>query len=136
MIKILVDSGCDVEEAQARELDVTLVPFRVRFGGEEYLDGVNLTHEMFFEKLIEGADFPQTSQINEFTFGEHFARLTELDDRREALLARMMRTIAEHHAEWGLADGYRLIINQGEAAGQSVQHLHIHILGGEPLPWE
>ena len=56
--------------------------------------------------------------------------------RREALLARMMRTIAEHHAEWGLADGYRLIINQGEAAGQSVQHLHIHILGGEPLPWE
>ncbi len=76
MIKILVDSGCDVEEAQARELDVTLVPFRVRFGGEEYLDGVNLTHEMFFEKLIEGADFPQTSQINEFTFGEHFSRLT------------------------------------------------------------
>lgn len=67
---------------------------------------------------------------------EHFARLTELDDRREALLARMMRTIAEHHAEWGLVDGYRLIINQGEAAGQSVQHLHIHILGGEPLPWE
>ena len=35
--------------------------------------------------------------------------------------------------ELGLTNGYRLIINQGEHAKQTVQHLHIHILGGEQL---
>ena len=54
----------------------------------------------------------------------------------EALLGHLMRACALVAESLGLADGYRLIINQGEAAGQSVQHLHIHILGGEPLPWE
>lgn len=36
---------------------------------------------------------------------------------------------------FGLTDGYRLVINQGEAAGQSVPHLHAHLIGGRPLGW-
>ncbi|MDE6274107.1 MAG: histidine triad nucleotide-binding protein [Clostridiales bacterium] len=67
---------------------------------------------------------------------EHFAYLTELNEDRAALLARMMETIARIKDELGLEDGYRLVINQGEAAGQTVHHLHIHILGGEKLDWE
>lgn len=35
----------------------------------------------------------------------------------------------------GLANGYRLVINQGEAAGQTVPHLHAHLLGGRMLGW-
>jgi histidine triad (HIT) family protein len=35
----------------------------------------------------------------------------------------------------GLADGYRLVINQGEDAGQTVPHLHAHLIGGRPLSW-
>lgn len=76
MIKILVDSGCDVEKSQEEELGITLLPFTVRFGDEEYLDGLTLSHEQFFEKLIENSDLPQTSQINEFTFDDNFKRLT------------------------------------------------------------
>lgn len=45
----------------------------------------------------------------------------------------IMHRIGEHHAEWGLADGYRVIINQGKNGGQEVPHLHIHLLGGEKL---
>ena len=67
---------------------------------------------------------------------EHFATLAELTPARAALLARMLQTIAAYKDEWGLAEGYRLVVNQGENAGQTVPHLHIHILGGEPLPWE
>lgn len=37
--------------------------------------------------------------------------------------------------QMGLADGYRLVINQGEAAGQSVPHLHAHLIGGRTLTW-
>lgn len=42
------------------------------------------------------------------------------------------RKIAEQE---GLTGGYRLVINQGPDAGQSVDHLHAHLLGGRPLGW-
>ena len=67
---------------------------------------------------------------------EHFAYLTEADDRRAALLGKMLQKIAGKKDEWGLSEGYRLVINQGDNAGQTVKHLHIHVLGGETLPWE
>lgn len=67
---------------------------------------------------------------------EHFAYLTELNGAREALLGRIFGKIGKLKDELGLSEGYRLVINQGENAGQTVHHLHIHILGGETLPWE
>ncbi len=67
---------------------------------------------------------------------EHFAYLSELNGTREDLLGRTLSKIASLAPTLGLADGYRLVINQGETAGQTVHHLHIHILGGEPLKWE
>lgn len=76
MIKILADSGCDIVESQAEQLGVTILPFTVRFGNEEFKDGFTLSHEQFFEKLIENSELPQTSQINEFTFTEKFTELT------------------------------------------------------------
>lgn len=47
-------------------------------------------------------------------------------------LLNAAKRIAEQE---GLTDGYRLVINQGEEAGQSVPHLHAHLLGGRPLGW-
>lgn len=80
MIKILVDSASDLELAEAEKLGVTLAPMQVRFGKEEFFDGVNLSHREFFEKLIESDELPQTSQINEFRFEEYFKKLTENGD--------------------------------------------------------
>ena len=76
MIKILIDSASDVEMGEAEELGIFLIPIKVRFGDEEYSDGVNLSHREFFEKLIESAELPQTSQINEFSWEEKFKELT------------------------------------------------------------
>lgn len=76
MIKLLVDSASDVEKTEAEELGIELISMRVRFGDEEYLDGVNLSHKEFFEKLIESAELPQTSQINVFDWEEKFGELT------------------------------------------------------------
>ena len=67
---------------------------------------------------------------------EHFAYLSEADDARAALLGRTLKKIASLAPSLGLQDGYRLVVNQGENAGQTVHHLHVHILGGETLPWE
>ncbi len=67
---------------------------------------------------------------------EHFSTVAELNDTRAALLGRIFQKIGTLKDTLGLSEGYRLVINQGENAGQTVHHLHIHILGGETLPWE
>jgi histidine triad (HIT) family protein len=58
------------------------------------------------------------------------ATLPETGDHLAILNAA--KTIAEQQ---GLTGGYRLVINQGEDAGQSVPHLHAHLLGGRKLAW-
>ena len=66
---------------------------------------------------------------------EHFAYLSELNETREALLGRTFQKIASLAPSLGLEEGYRVIINQGKNGGQTVHHLHIHLLGGEELPF-
>ena len=63
----------------------------------------------------------------------HFALLSEMDGEKAEILSRCFMKIAKLEKELGLEDGYRVIINQGENGGQTVHHLHIHLLGGEKL---
>lgn len=65
----------------------------------------------------------------------HFKLLSEMGDREEAALAHCFSTIPKLEKELGLEGGYRLVINQGDNAGQSVFHLHIHILSGQKMEW-
>jgi len=58
------------------------------------------------------------------------AEVPDEGDHRHLLNAA--RRVAEL---MGLTNGYRLVINQGEDGGQSVPHLHAHLLGGRPLAW-
>ncbi len=81
MIKLLIDSASDIEETEAQKLGITLIPIEIRFGEEAYFDGVNLSHQQFFEKLIESSDFPKTSQINEYRWSEAFDKLTANGDQ-------------------------------------------------------
>ena len=80
MIKILVDSASDIEEHEAQAMGITMLPVEVRFGDETYLDGVDLSHRRFFEKLIESNELPKTSQINEYRWSEAFQKLTKNGD--------------------------------------------------------
>lgn len=77
MIKLIVDSATDINQDEAEKLGVICMPIQVRIGDEEFLDGVNLQHRQFYEKLIESADLPQTSQINEYRWEEKFAEVVE-----------------------------------------------------------
>ncbi len=86
MIKILVDSASDIDKKEAEKYGITMIPMIVSFGEQEYLDGVNLSHKQFFEKLIENNEFPKTSQINEFRFDEVFEELTKNGDEVIAIL--------------------------------------------------
>ncbi len=65
---------------------------------------------------------------------KHFATLAEMDSSDTELLGRALKKISQIAPTIGLENGYRIIINQGEDGGQTIFHLHIHILGGEKLP--
>ena len=52
-----------------------------------------------------------------------------------SLLGRVLLAAAEIARREGLGDGYRLVINNGPAAGQTVDHLHVHLIGGKPMLW-
>ena len=65
---------------------------------------------------------------------DHFASLSEVDGHRAANLGYILSKSPQIARDNGCANGYRLIINQGEDGGQAVHHLHVHILGGEKLP--
>ncbi|MBO5281602.1 MAG: DegV family protein [Lachnospiraceae bacterium] len=67
-IRIITDSASDIPQG-LRE-DLTVLPMHVYFGQEEFLDGVNLSHKQFYERLIEEEELPKTSQISPFEF-EH-----------------------------------------------------------------
>ena len=57
-------------------------------------------------------------------------------DKGERLLGRLLAFAAEVAGEEGLdGDGYRIVTNTGKNAGQSVDHLHLHVLGGRKLSW-
>ena len=59
--------------------------------------------------------------------------LSEMTEEDERMLGRMMKKISSLACSLGLENGYRLVINQGDDAGQTVFHLHIHILGGQKM---
>jgi histidine triad (HIT) family protein len=64
------------------------------------------------------------------------ARLAEAAPEDHALLGHLLLKAAEVAAKLGLdKTGYRLVINNGREAGETVPHLHIHILGGRPMHW-
>ena len=64
---------------------------------------------------------------------QHFAYLSEMDGEKAELLKHCFTVIASLEKDLGLEEGYRVIINQGDNGGQTVHHLHIHLLGGEKL---
>ena len=64
---------------------------------------------------------------------EHVPYLDMLTEKSAELIGRIMSKISHMQEGLGLTNGYRLIINQGADAGQTVSHIHIHILGGEKL---
>ena len=64
--------------------------------------------------------------------------LTKLSDgstQEQSLLGHLMLKAALIAEQQGYADAYRVVINNGEAAGQTVFHLHIHIIAGRELSW-
>jgi histidine triad (HIT) family protein len=62
-------------------------------------------------------------------------RLQDATPEDQALLGHLMLVAPKIAAKHGCGDAFRLAVNNGAGAGQSVFHLHLHILGGRPMHW-
>jgi len=67
---------------------------------------------------------------------EHIPSVAELTEENSAVVAHIFAVIARIARQEGLEDGYRVVSNCGAHAGQTVHHLHFHILGGKQLALE
>jgi len=66
---------------------------------------------------------------------EHLDSVHAAGRQHEELLGHLMAVAAEIARSKGLTRGYRIVTNVGEEGGQTVDHLHLHLLGGRPMTW-
>ncbi|MFD0697153.1 DegV family protein [Paenibacillus sp. GCM10027628] len=79
-VRIVTDSTADIPLAVRQELNIEMVPLKIHFGSEEYLDAVTLQSDQFYEKLRTSAHFPRTSQPSPAEFLNLYHRLLEEPD--------------------------------------------------------
>ena len=78
MVKIVIDSAADL--APEIKEKMTVVPMTIRFGNEEYIDGVTINGKQFYEKLIDGKVMPSTSQPTPDDFMRVMQQITDAGD--------------------------------------------------------
>lgn len=79
-VRIITDSASDISQELAAEWNITVLPLKVRFGEEEFLDGVTLSNREFYERLIETDEIPKTSQITPFDYRSEFEKAVNAGD--------------------------------------------------------
>lgn len=99
--------------------------------------------EIPVNKVFENEDFVIIRDINPQAKNhflaipkKHFKYLAEMTEEDGELVGRILKTIPSLEDLLELKNGYRLVINQGDDAGQTVPHLHIHILSGQKMGWQ
>ena len=80
MVKIMIDSACDIGMQEAENLGITMIPMNIMIGEEEYYDGVNLSPTEFYEKLIENTVLPKTSLVNAFRWEKSIQKVLGEED--------------------------------------------------------
>ena len=80
-VRIIADSASDISQEWAKDWNITVLPLKVRFVEEEFLDGVTLSNREFYERLIETDEIPKTSQITPFEYRSHFEEAVKAGDQ-------------------------------------------------------
>lgn len=66
---------------------------------------------------------------------QHIASAAEINAENSAVISRIFEVAAQIAREFGLDNGFRVVNNCGDSAGQTVKHLHFHLLGGRDFTW-
>jgi histidine triad (HIT) family protein len=100
----------------AKEIDAEIVYETDDIVGFQDINPVAPTHVLFIPR-------------------RHIESAQELDAADDGLLGELFAAIAKVASDAGVPGGHRIVTNVGPAAGQSVQHLHFHLIGGRSMSW-
>ena len=84
-VKLIADSGLDLNQNLAKELGITLMPILISFEDGDYLDGVDFTEQEFYQKLAESKSIPKTSQITAYRYQEEMQKIVDNGDEAVVL---------------------------------------------------
>lgn len=94
------------------------------------------------QKLFEDDDVlafadiaPQAPQHFLVIPKKHISGPSALEEEDDIIIGKLMRVGAKIAEERGIGDNFRVVFNNGAIAGQTVFHIHMHILGGRPMNW-
>jgi len=76
-MQIITDSSCDLPKEILEENNIIVVPLNIEIDGENYVDGINLTHEEFYEKMAASEWLPKTSQPSPQSYIEAFKKAAQ-----------------------------------------------------------
>lgn len=72
MIKIITDSGSDITQEEANRINIKVIPIVTIFSNVEYYDGVTISRDEFYHRLIDNKEYPKTTQVNPSSYMEAF----------------------------------------------------------------
>lgn len=84
-VQLIIDSASDLTAEEAKALGVKLIPIPINFGEQEYLSGVNITQEEFYNKLASCKELPTTSQPAPYEFEKAFQEVKDAGDEAVVL---------------------------------------------------
>jgi DegV family protein with EDD domain len=122
-VAIVTDSTADLTPELVEELGVTVVPLQVIFGNEAYREGVDITTEEFYERLVKSRPLPTTSAPSVGDFQEVYERLLEEVDSIVSIHigAKLSGTVqAAHTARQSLAKPERIELVDSQAASMAM----------------
>lgn len=122
-VKIISDSACDMTQREAKEQGVIILPLKNIIDGVEYLDGVTITTEEFYEKLENCENLPTTSQISPIEFTDVLSPIVE--DEGEAVIITLAGKLSGTMQSASLAaaefDGRVWVVDSGNVTiGQNI----------------
>ena len=113
MIKVVVDSTADIPDDLAQQVDIRIVPLNVHFGDETLRDGIDITKDEFYQRLVESNVTPKTSAPTIGSFVETYEQLAKETD-----------TILSLH----LGGKLSATVTAARQAAPEVSHVHIEIV--------
>ncbi len=78
--KLIIDSACDIPYEKAEKMGWIFLPLTVTFGDRQYLDGIDLDPDSFFDKLVESDELPSTSQLTPYEYERAFKDVASAGD--------------------------------------------------------
>ena len=116
-VKLFADSACDLTLAEAKNLGITLLPLKVRIDGMEYLDGVSITLEEYYEKLAHGKKLPTTRPVSAVEFIDVLEALLQPGDEAVivTIAGKLSTTVQNAVDAASRLDGNVWVVDSGSA---------------------